>query len=223
MTADSRTLKSAAAPVKAASRRWRNRRILLVTGGIALLAGAGAWAYFGRVPAADAPPVQIVKFAASEKFAEMSPEAQKPYRDALENLDRGDRRDVVEQAKLTDDERERLFTNTGGKEMEQRIDAYFALATPAEKSKYIDSMIDEMQKRFASFQRRSTTRPTGEANGSGDRPNQGGPGGRGWGDPERMKRRMENTPPARQAKMAEFHVAMQKRMKERGMKPPWEK
>jgi len=202
-----------------AKRKFRRNR-WIAAGATLVVVGAGAWTLHARrIPAPDGPVVQVVKFVATEQFEKLSPEQQKPYTDALEKVSRGERREVFEKAELSDEDRERLFHNTRGKEMEQRVDAYFALATPAEKQKYLDSMLDEMQKRMSEFRNRPTTRPAGQT-GGGDRP--GGGGGNRF-DPERMKKRMESTPPARQAKMAEFHAAMRKRMTERGITPPWER
>jgi pyruvate/2-oxoglutarate dehydrogenase complex dihydrolipoamide acyltransferase (E2) component len=110
-------------------------------------------------------------------------------------------------------------------EMQKRVDGYFALQTAAERNRYLDKMIDEMQARMREFQQRSTTRPAGDWQ-RGDRRGDGPGPATQPNDARRAEReqrrnvRADTTPPAQRAQRVEFMAAMRKRMQERGIEMP---
>lgn len=187
-------------------------------------------------------PEETMKYVASKEFEALDADEKQKYFDEVvkhfesQNIWRPPRAD------LTPEERERLFKNAGPlfqKVMDARIDKYFALP-PEEKIAYLDNMIDRMQRmREAGEERRrerreatgrTTTDPAVATTTETRRPprpdSPDAPGGtqtqerRGPGDrfnPQRIKERIEGTPPEDQAKRAEFFKAFRKRMEERGI------
>jgi hypothetical protein len=106
-------------------------------------------------------------------------------------------------------------------EFEKRIDAYFALNSQAERQKFLDKMIDEME---AQRKRWEVERAQRQQSGQQWPRREGGPATRPTTRPtddrerqQRMMARMDARPAARQAQMIEFRNAMAKRMQERGI------
>lgn len=101
--------------------------------------------------------------------------------------------------------------------MQKEMDGFFG--TPAkDRDKYLDKLIDEIQKRMKEMEARRaaegpTTRPNWggpprDGNGPTTRPDRGPGGGGGRGD---------NASPVQRAQRQEFMAAMMRRMQERGI------
>ncbi len=188
-------------------------------------------------------PEETMKYVASKDFEALDADEKEKYFD--EAVKHFESQNVwrMPRTELSPEERERLFKNAGPlfqKVMDARIDKYFALP-PEEKTAYLDNMIDRMQEmRAAGEERRrergaarGTTDPAAVAatdTGRPPRPESTGTPGttqpqecRGPGErfsPQRIKERIESTPPEDQAKRAEFFKAFRKRMEERGIQFP---
>ncbi len=190
-------------------------------------------------------PEETIKYVASKEFEALdADEKQKYFDEVVRNFEsQGVWRPP--RTELTPEERERLFRNAGPlfrKVMDARIDKYFALP-PEEKTAYLDNLIDRMQEmRAAGEERRrerrepaarSTSDPAAASHSETSQPptaeGANAPGGiqtqerRGPGErfsPQRIKERIESTPPEDQAKRAEFFKAFRKRMEERGIQFP---
>jgi hypothetical protein len=191
----------------------------IIAAAAVLVLGTGALAFAmwpTAVPKADAPVADIVKFAATEKFQNLSADQKKPYIDAMEKLDWDARRKAVET--LPEDQRREAFGNIMQAAMTQRVESYFSIQDPAARKKYLDEQIDEMEKRRAQF---ANMRPPGSVGGErpqGDRPEGNRPPGGNRPDAAtRQKSRLERTSPETRQKMAEFFAAIQERRAERGL------
>jgi hypothetical protein len=164
--------------------------------------GLGYAFWPARLPKPGTP--EALKFAATDRFRDLSADQKKPYLDAFEKMSWDDRRKAVEE--LPEADRGKVFENTMGDRFGRELDAY-AKKTPEEKKKFLDERIDREEKWAA----------------NAPKDGQGGPGGGrgrgGMGDPARMKSRMENMNPARRAMMAQFAGDMAKRRAERGLPP----
>ena len=150
-------------------------------------------------------PGKIAKYMASDEFAKLDESTRREYFRALrDNAD-----------KLSDQDRDKLRESMGRsmrQQMQARLDEYFEL--PADQRQaHLDNIIDRMQARRANGMPAPGNPPPD------DRPN-GQRGPRRGFTPDRLKRMIENTPPERRAKMAEFMKAMRKRMEERGISGP---
>jgi len=208
-----------------------HKRALLVGGSAALLAGAGLAVWGVRAGGAPAPPPepgaqsprQVREYLASKDFAAQPVRARRDYLErALASGTSGGRgRRLFRGADdLTEEQRHRLRENVGPlmrermqQMMERRLDDYFALP-PAERTAYLDRMIDEMADRRA---RRPPPTARSRPEPSSESPRPPRRRGRGFA-PERMKRHIEKTPPEVRARRMEFHKAMRKRMEERGIR-----
>ncbi len=173
------------------------------------------------MPSPNASPKALVQFIATERFANLPPDQQKPYLDALEKIPGSERREVFRQANLSDEERQAAFENTMGQQFEKRMDDFFALPPGPQRDAYLDRIIDQMEAR----RNRATTRQAagGNAAANGQRGGRGNWGGGGRGgrnggvDPARMKRRIERSSPERRTKFAEFSAALRARRQQRGL------
>jgi hypothetical protein len=104
-------------------------------------------------------------------------------------------------------------------QMNQRMDAYFALQTPGERNRYLDGIIDEMEARRKQWEAERANRPQGERDGRGDPRRGDGPATRP-SDAEIQRRQLErqnSVSAARQAQGIEFRRALMRRMQERGI------
>lgn len=216
-----------------------NLVMIAVYGAIFAGVGAGAYVLWPRerpvvvvpVPSTQTPE-ETMKYVASTEFEVLDQdEKQKYFAEVVKHFESQDAW-LLPRTELSPEERERLFKNVGPlfqKVMDARIDKYFTLP-PEEKAAYLDSMIDRMQRmREAVEERRRERRENAAAKGTTEPATAtaaGTPGStqtqerRGSGDrfnPQRIKERIEGTPPEDQAKRAEFFKALRKRMEERGI------
>jgi hypothetical protein len=213
------------APRKPAS-QWTVTAVgALVVTAVGLL---GWWLWPEHVPSPEASPVTLVKFASTDRFARMSEQEKQPYVDALSKIPRRDLFGAARDANLSQDERMNAMENVMGGRMQKQLDAFFVLPMGAQRDAYLDKMIDEQERNMREWMQRAATRPAradgagGGSNGNGGeaRNRQGrGQGGQNFYSAERMKRRIENTPPARRAQAAEFWAAMRARREARGLCP----
>ncbi|MBC8106433.1 MAG: hypothetical protein H7Z14_07585 [Anaerolineae bacterium] len=106
-------------------------------------------------------------------------------------------------------------------EENKRLDEYFALKTQADRNKYIDKVIDEMEARRKEWERQASTRPTTRpADRATTRPTTGPttrPNRRN--DPGRQLNNVQGGNPVRQAQRAAMMAAMRARMAQRGIQP----
>jgi hypothetical protein len=197
----------------------KNKTILIAA--VVLAAGAAV-----AVPMA-------VKHYSRPNFAKMTPRQMREYfdsnefRDANENV----RREIRGQMREAMQER-----------MEARVNGYFALSEGAERTAYLDNIIDEMQARRAEFMAgRDPNRPP-DANappGFGpppfaegfrrDQPDANRPGfgqrsanarQRPRINPERMRTRSERMSADSRVKMMQFTRDLRARMEQRGIQGP---
>ncbi len=204
-----------------------------IIGAVALIS-LGYYFWPTPMPAPTADREQIVKFAATDRFAKLPPDQKKAYTDVMASWKSDERREAVEKANLSDEDRRKAFGNAFGSMMRQRIDGYFAIKDPREQRAFLDKMIDEFENRRAEMEKARAARPSqnvqASANGNSaagnpsgqNRDNRDNRGDRpGRGDPARQKGMLENHSPEDRAKMAAFFAAMQKRREERGL-PEWQ-
>jgi hypothetical protein len=220
------------ASAQAKSKKEPTSPWVIWTSGAIIVMAALATAYviwWPKTPAPDAPPAEILKYTASERFAKLTPEQQQPYLKALRGLDRDERREAFQSASLTDDDRQRMRENMFNTYMAPMMDGYFALSDTKQREAYLDKLIDQQEARRREWARnRPSTRPAANAAQAGGNNNNAQAGrngnrqrGAGRNDPARQKARIENTPPERQVKMAEFFAAMRARREARGMSNNW--
>ena len=125
-------------------------------------------------------------------------------------------RDAVEQGQISREEAGELRWEMMEARMDKTMGEYFALP-PAQREKFLDKMIDDMQARGREWQRRAASQPSTrpERDRGGDRPT--------TGPSEERRRQMaargDSTPPEKRAQRAEFRAAMMARMQARGMTP----
>ncbi len=185
-----------------------------------LVISASVWAINRRAPKPDADIQKVVKYVASERFADLTPEQKQPYLDRMRQMPREDR-SAMRDANLSEDEHDRLRENAFGNMMGQRIEGYFALPAGPQRLAFLDKMIDEGEQWRQRAATRQAANPADGPNAQGNRPDgqrRGGRGG-GWNDPARMKKMIERMPPTRRTQFAEFFSAMEKRRAERGLPP----
>ena len=187
--------------------------ILLGSGLLVICGGIITWAVWPNNPPdpATQSPQQIAKYMASKQFAGLDDTKKQDYLSKM-----GDRRELFRAAgELNEQERQQLRENVGSvfrRDMESRVDRYFELPSD-QRTAYLDEMIDRMPNRRGPMTDSANRQPPG-VQGQGRRG-----GGRGF-TPERLRRRIENTPPERRAKFAEFMRAYRQRMQERGLSRP---
>ncbi len=197
------------------------RTLVVAAAGVVLLGvGVAAWAFWPRSVPTPTTPTEVLRLAASDNWNRLSPAQLEKILTEADRLSWADRMRMLNEAKLTDEERRKVFENLGQASMLRQVRRYVAM-TPAEQKKELDRQIDEQEaaRRLMSFggmMGRGTSRPT-----TGPSAGPSGGGGRGgWGSPERTKTRMENSPPADRAGMAKFMGDMATRRAERGL-PSW--
>jgi hypothetical protein len=201
--------------------RRKIRKISSVSAGILVVLGLSGWLWSRRMPSPSASPKTLVQFIATERFANLPPDQQQPYLDALDKVPWSERRQVFQQANLSEEERHAAFENTMGRQFEKRMDEFFALPAGPQRDAYLDRIIDQMESR----RQRATTRqaaagntPNANHSQAGQGPGQGHRGGRGGGNnPARMKNRIERSSPEMRTKFAEFHAALRARRAQRGL------
>jgi hypothetical protein len=187
----------------------KRKYVLIPSSALAALVVALALLPDRAVPDPEAQsPEERAAYAASKSFARLSVDARRAYLQAA-GMGRGGAR--PEPGTLSEAERTQLRKNVGEvrrEDMQQRVQAYFALP-PAQRTAYLDEMINQR------LQREATRDRDDDRGGPGPGPERGGEG-RGP-TPERMKKRIENTPPEERAQMTEFRKAMRERMQARGI------
>ncbi len=188
--------------VAAAKKADKQNKIKIAAAAVLLLllVGAGYAFWPTKLPQPGTP--DALKFAATDKFRDLSADQKKPYLDAFEKMSWPDRMKAVQA--IPEGDREKVFANTMGDRMGRELEEY-AKKTPADKMKFLDERIDREEK--------------WAANAPKDQGQGGRGGGRGMGDPGRMKARMENMNPARRMQMAQMIGDMAKRRAERGLPP----
>jgi hypothetical protein len=164
-----------------------------------------------------------VKHYSKPNFAKMTPRQIREYFDSNQFRDANEdkRREIREQIGEAMQAR-----------MEAQVNEYFSLPD-AQKTVYLDKLIDDMQARRAEFMARDANRP--DANGPPD-PNRfrrfgprdpNSPRRQMAGqqqfrrpEPSRMRQRSERMSADTSVKMAQFRRDLQSRMQERGMQGP---
>jgi len=191
-------------------------------GAIALATGGWTW-WNSLPPAPDGVPVKVVAFAATDDFANLPPSEKQPYLDAM-SADPGKFMEAARNSNLSEDQRRKAMGNFFMARAEAEADKYFAIEPGPEREKYLDQLLNQMEQRRAQWANRAAGEGRGPGNGNNAAPGQGrprgegGPGGGGrggFGSPDRMKNRLEKTPPGTRAKMAEFRKAMRDRREAR--------
>jgi hypothetical protein len=192
---------------KDAAARRKRRTVASIVGAF-VVAGIAFGGYFGwSAYAASAEQAKKDALAAELKKAT-------DFRSARETLS-----SAIEAGTISERDARDIGRRAWEERQKEVMEGYFA--TPAkDRDKYLDNIIDEMQKRMAEWQRdRPTTRP------GGDRPTTRPDGERRGGtDAEREARgraRADNQSPVERAQQSEFRAALMARMRERGIQMPF--
>lgn len=186
---------------------------VVVAGGI--VAAAVAFKSAPPPPPPDASVVDIMKFAATDRWNKLSPDQLQKYYDQFDNMSWPDRMAMLQQLQqLTEEERRRAMENFMATRMVNQARQYVRLS-PEEQKKELDRLIDQQQAMMANMPRMPfpTSRPAGEGRGGWG----GGPGGGGWNNPAAQKDRLERMPPGDRAAMSKFIGDMAQRRAERGI------
>jgi len=207
-----------AAALRAASsagtyvRKWKLPSLIVLG-----LAGSAAavfiWAPWARPPdPTTQQPEQIAAYVASERFARLPSTRKKQYLNRARQVADWRRFRRID---LTDEQRQQLRRNVAPvmqEMMQERIDEYFKLP-PEQRQAQLDEVIDAMRNRPRPQARsRPTSRPRNAAAGAG---------GRRWRgfSPQRLKNRLENTPPEVRARREQYFRDLRQRMRQRGITP----
>ncbi len=171
-----------------------------IFGGVVLCAAAATAWYFWRqpLPAPDAPPSVLAKFASGKQFAEMHYSEQQPYVDVLEHMNIFALKKAADDAQMTMDERIDAIRNVINSRQERVMAEYYQIPAGAQRVAYMDKIIDEIE--------RSPIRP----NGTGPTINKVAAA--------EQKRHDDMTPPGRQMQVMQFYVDMLDRREQRGLK-----
>lgn len=191
------------------ARRSRQRKIAMIVGAV-MVVGIAAGGYFG---------ISAWKTASQENKAK---ELAAKMTVAGPGNGFEEMRKAVDSGQITWDQARAAGREAWEAEQQKRMDAYFA--TPAkDRDKYLDKLIDEMQKRMKEMEARRAANPPTTRPDRGDRGNRGnGPttrpeGERGDRGPGGGRGNADNTSPVQRAQRGEFMAAMQRRMQERGI------
>lgn len=205
-----------AAGVKAKARRDKLRKQIATTSlGVVALLGSALLAYRlwpTPMPSPEAAPAALAKFAATDRFVNLTPDQKQPYLDAFEKLSWQDRMQVMRDSGLSEEQRRDAMGNIMMAAMDRRMDDYFALPQ-AQRTAFIDNMLKGEVERMRQRPQQAADRPQGERRPDGA---QRGGGWRG-NDPSAMRRRLDRMSPTRRAQMAEFIGAMAARREALGL------
>lgn len=186
----------------------KNILIFGLIGGGLVVAGTSAFLIKSRSGTASTLPSEL-QLAALKDKAEHDPAA---LRDTMhENMRRED---------LTDEQRRELRSNmreVWQSMMRERMDAWYAAESEAEKTAIIDQQINEFEARRAEWEkRRAEAEQSGESEQDRERFRQM------FSPPskEERKARSESRSADQTARMMTYFAAMRKRMEERGIQPP---
>jgi hypothetical protein len=171
----------------------------ILAAAVLLAAGIAAYELWPqRLPPKDAPTVELVKFCTTDQFGNLSDEKKMPY--VKELLDRGYLALALaaNEAKLTEEERERGIDNAMqaaiNVRLGEQLDTWLKLDEAGKKA-YVKKLVQQM--------------PPRQGPGPGPGGRMAPPGSRGM-TPARVKKFVENTTPARRAAMPEFMAAVRK-------------
>jgi len=135
------------------------------------------------------------------------------------NIDFQKAREAVDSGTISRDEMREVMRGAFEERMDKQLDLYFALPIGPERQAFLDTQIDEMQQRMKERAARAPSQPATRP--WGPPPGQAGATSRPARDPAqqiaRMRSRMENGTPARQALRAQFIQEMRARMAARGI------
>jgi uncharacterized membrane protein YgcG len=187
------------AELKKALGPWPRRiRIISAALLVVLIAGGATWAIR----------IHLKANQKAETLASLTKDPRQMFQAVRDGkIDREEARDAMEKAW---EERQN-----------KQMDEYFAMKTQADRDKYLDKMIDEMEARRKEWERRAATQPTtrparrattGPTTGPTTRPNRPN-------DPGRQLNRVQGGNPVRNAQRAAFMNAMRQRMSQRGIQP----
>ena len=159
----------------------------------------------------------VAKFIGSEQFASLDKSAKKEYMDQV-NQDPELRQAMWSQREiLSEQERSAMRQNmreVREQQMQERMDKYFALKTPAEKNKMLDEILSDMQKHAKDRPQRA----------AGPRPNNGGNANEPANRPSReahRKTRIETTSSQARAQRRQFMNDLRARAKALGIEMPF--
>jgi hypothetical protein len=189
------------------------RRIIAAAAGTVMLSAAaiGAWLLWpARAVPLDAPPIELVKFAASDTFASLPDDKKLPYVAVMEKNPLA-MITAARDAKLTEEQRRAAFENVMQARWNQMLDEWLKLDA-AGRDAYAKKAARDMDAQRAKLA--AATRAAA-ALGMSAKPAQSSSGGgagtnRRFVSPERQKRIVETMPPNRRAAMSEFLAALHK-------------
>lgn len=197
-----------------------SKLIVASVAGVVVVGGVVAAAVLLRSepppPAVDAPPTDIMRFAASERWTRLPADQLQKYYDRFDQMSWPERMAMFQQLQeLTEDERRRALENFFGTRMLNQARQYVRLS-PEEQKRELDRLIDQQQSMMANMPRMPfpTTRPGG---GEGRGEGRGWGGGGGWNNPAAQKERLERLPPGDRAAMSKFIGDLAQRRAERGL------
>lgn len=206
--------------------------LVLASGGV--LSGGIYYTWLITPPGAPKTAEQALKTIGSARFERMPEYRKAQYfeqtQKLLEQIPQEKRQQMIQETMKDPEMRESLHAVHENTMNQQMIK--FANASPQERTKMLDEIIDNMQSGRGmggmGFGRPGGPPPGGgragqAGQGGPGRPNgPGGPGGPGRGNfRERMQRRIQEGNPQRMAMRMEFMRAVRQRMEQRGIQPPW--
>ena len=148
------------------SRRKRNIYIFGVMAASLLIAlGLVAWAIFRTEhPRLNADTVTLVKFFASDRYAELPLEKQAPYMQVIETReDNGEIRELFETGRLSESEYRAALLEAWLGEQLKRSERYATLPAGATRQEYVRELLDKKSKR-------KKDSPAGKSGGSNKSP-----------------------------------------------------
>jgi len=210
-----------------AAAEGRRRRLLwtvcaAVCCAAAIAAAVLAFRPRGKAPpapaAAQTDPLAVVRFVATEQFAQL-PDAQKA--DYAAKLEEAVPKliEAYGNGQIDDDLRRAAMRNIGPVILRKRLDEYFALPPGPQRTAYLDRQIDQMEQQRAMIEAARAARAARNPprDGATQQPNQPRGPSRWMASAAAMKERLESIPPDQQARFAEFLNDLRKRREQRGL------
>ena len=198
----------------------RKRIAVAIVCALAALGAAGGGVYYAWLTSTPPMPQTVedaAKLMKDPRFARLPESRKAEYmqvaRTVMAATPRDDRREAF-RTLASDPAARKNMREMMQAQMEQRIVA-FAQASPKERDKMLDTMIDQMEMMRKLMPARASAGNASGGSGGGDRPSPRGPR-----DPrERMKGFLEHGNPQMGALAMQFMQALDNRRKERGLPP----
>jgi hypothetical protein len=194
--------------------------IVLLVAAVAALGFGGYYAWLMIPPSMPQTAEEALATLASPRFDQMSESRKKDYLqtagELMSKLDETQRKEMYEKMRTDEDARDAM-REIRMDQMNQRM-RQFAMATPAERNKILDEIIDQQEKMRREMEAAAASRPAPSTSGSAQGSQRRGPS-EGWEGRmrERVKSRAEHGNPQRGGLAHEFRSALMARREQRGL------